>query len=141
MERGGPKFVENWRQQAERLLKDAHVFYFVSKHPRTRWYVKCIAAGSVGYLFSPVQLIPSFIPVVGFLDDFLVLFAAAKFVRRFTPPDLLQECFELASASEGRCNENLTPGTARSSVQSGVWWLLAAGAASAFAFTYVFHFW
>jgi uncharacterized membrane protein YkvA (DUF1232 family) len=142
MAHGGPKFVKNSRQQAERLLKDAHVFYFVSKHQRTRWYVKCVAAGSVGYLFSPVQLIPSFIPVIGFLDDVLILFAAAKFVRRFTPPDLLQECRELACAAEIGCDENLGSGTTRSAAfQSAVWWLLAAGVASAFVFAYVFHFW
>lgn len=52
----------NWRQQAQRVHKEALVFYFVFKHPRTRWYTKCVAACTAGYLFSPVQLIPELYP-------------------------------------------------------------------------------
>lgn len=141
MRRGGPNCVEAWKQRAERLLSDAHVFYFVSKHPRTRWHIKCVAASSVAYLFSPVQLIPSFIPVIGFLDDFFVLYVAAKVVRRFTPPDLLRECeFAAASATSGK--ENVRFGVSGSrSFQSAALWLLAAIAASVFVSAYVFHFW
>ena len=136
-----PGLVENWRQQAERLLTDAHTLYFVSKHSRTRWHMKCVTACSIAYLFSPVQLIPSFIPVVGFLDDFLVLFAAAKLVRRFTPPDLLQECRKLAEASKIGGEERSGLENKRSvSFQSAVWWLVVAGAVSAFVFAYMFHF-
>ena len=142
MAHSGSRLVANWTQQAERLLTDAHVLYFVSKHPRTHWYIKCVAACSVAYLFSPVQLIPSFIPVIGFLDDFLVLFAAAKLVRRFTPPDLLQECRKLAEASKIGGEERSGLENKRSvSFQSAVWWLVVAGAVSAFVFAYMFHFW
>jgi len=104
--------------------------------------MKCVTACSIAYLFSPVQLIPSFIPVVGFLDDFLVLFAAAKLVRRFTPPDLLRECRELAEGAKIGGEEHLRFGSARSvSFRSTAGWLLIAGAASAFVFAYLFHFW
>jgi uncharacterized membrane protein YkvA (DUF1232 family) len=93
-------------------------------------------------LFSPVQLIPSFIPVIGFLDDFLVLLAAAKLVRRFTPPDLLQECRKLAEASKISGEERSGFGSQHSvSFQSVMWWLVVAGAVSAFVFAYKFHFW
>ena len=71
------------------MHEEALFFYFVFKHPRTRWYTRCIAACAAGYLLSPVQLIPSFIPLIEFLDDFLVLFLAAKAVRRITPSDVL----------------------------------------------------
>jgi uncharacterized membrane protein YkvA (DUF1232 family) len=100
-----PKSGTNWREQAQRLREEALLFYFVFKHPRTHWYVRCIAACTVAYLFSPVQLIPSFIPVIGFLDDFLVLFVGANLVRKFTPPDVLSECHKLAEAAEVRRNE------------------------------------
>lgn len=96
---------EQWRQFEE----EARVLYFVLKHPRTRWYVKCLAACPVAYLFSPVQLIPSFVPVIGFLDDFLAVFVGAKLVRKLTPPELLEECRELAVTTEV------------SSLQSGGW--------------------
>jgi len=134
-----PKFTRNWRQQTERLQKDALIFYFVFKHPRTRWYVRWVAACSVAYLFSPVQLIPSFIPVIGFLDDFLVLFTGAKIVRRFTPPDLLRECCELAHAAEIRRNEDIRSGVASSTVFVTAVWLVAAVVGSALVAAYFYR--
>ena len=86
----------NWRQKALQLHTEARVFYFVFRHPRSRWYTRVIAAFSVGYVVSPIQLIPSFIPVVGFLDDALVLYFGAKLLRKVTPPDILAECRESA---------------------------------------------
>src|SRR5271167_3995479 len=113
MVRSKPPVAASWRRRVQRLQKEAHVFYFVFMHPRTRWYTKLIAAGSAGYLFSPVQLIPSFIPVIGFMDDALVLFLGAKVVQKLTPPDALRECRELADAAETRRREEVRSGMAR----------------------------
>jgi uncharacterized membrane protein YkvA (DUF1232 family) len=115
--------VINWKQQAQRVHKEARVFYFVFKHPRTRWYTKCVAACSAGYLLSPVQLIPSFIPLIGFLDDFLILFLGARLVRKLTPPDVLAECHELADAAETRRKEEIrsTAAIVTSVVIATVW--------------------
>ena len=115
--------VINWKQQAQRVHKEAHVFYFVFRHPRTRWYTKCVAACSAGYLLSPVQLIPSFIPLIGFLDDFLILFLGARVVRKLTPPDVLAECHELADAAETRRKEEIrsTAAIVTSAVIATVW--------------------
>lgn len=129
-----------WRQKGEQLLKEARLSYFVSRHPRTRWYVKLVAGSSVAYVFSPVQLIPSFIPVIGFLDDFVVLFIGAKLVRKFTPPDLLRECRKLADASA--VDNEVRPGVDnRAAFPVAAWLLLAAIAASALIFVHFFHFW
>ena len=130
----------SWRQKADQLLKEARIFYFVSRHPRTRWWVKLVAASSVAYVFSPVQLIPSFIPVIGFLDDFVVLFIGAKFVRKFTPPDLLQECRKLAEALTIDSDVRLGIDSRRI-FPAAVWLLLAAVVASAIIFVHFFHFW
>jgi uncharacterized membrane protein YkvA (DUF1232 family) len=130
----------NWRQQAKRLQKEAHVFYFVFKHPRTRWYTRCLAACTAGYLLSPIQLIPSFIPLIGFLDDFLVLFLGAKLVKRLTPPDVLQECRELADAAETRRKEEVRSGFARFAfVAIAALWLAAVVTASALVAVYFYH--
>ena len=130
----------NWRQQAQRLQKEAHVFYFVFKHPRTRWYTRCLAACTAGYLLSPIQLIPSFIPLIGFLDDFLVLFLGAKLVKRLTPPDVLQECRELADAAETRRKEEVRSGFARFAfVAIAALWLAAVVTASALVAVYFYH--
>lgn len=92
----------NWKQRAEQLQKQGHVLYFVFKHRRTRWYSKLIAACSAAYVLSPVQLIPNFIPVIGWLDDVLVLFLGAKILQKITPADVLDDCRALAEAS---CND------------------------------------
>ena len=92
----------SWKQRARRIQMEAQVLYFVFKNPRTRWYARLVAACSVGYFFSPIQLIPNFIPVIGFADDLLVLLLGARLLRKITPPDLLAECRELARLSEMR---------------------------------------
>lgn len=92
----------NWAHRAQRLHQEAYVLYFVFKHPRTRWYVRLIAAFPVAYLFSPIQLIPNFIPVIGFLDDFLVLVVGAKLIRKLSPSGLLLECCALANIAQNR---------------------------------------
>jgi uncharacterized membrane protein YkvA (DUF1232 family) len=112
----------------------------VFKHPRTPWYARLVAACSAGYLFSPIQLIPSFIPLIGFLDDFLVLFLGAKLLLRITPPDVVAECRQLATVAELRRKEEI-----RSSfpIVAGVViamvWLLSAVAANWLIAHYISH--
>lgn len=128
----------SWRQQAQRLHREAHVFYFAFKHPRTPWYARLVAACTAGYLFSPIQLIPSFIPVIGFLDDLLVLFLGVKLLHRITPPNVLAECRELAKAAETRRKEEIRSSAAVvASVTIGTLWLLAAVTGSALVAAYI----
>lgn len=133
-------FTISCKEQAQRLQKEALVLYFVFRDPRTPWYVRGVAVCSAAYPFSPVQFIPSFIPVIGFLDDFLIVLAGAKLVRRFTPPELLRECREQADAAEARRSEEIQPGLARFAiVLSAATWLLAAVAASALLTAYLYR--
>jgi len=91
-------------------------------------------------MFSPVQLIPSFIPVIGFLDDFLVVFVGAKVMRWFTPPDLLSECSEQADAAAARRSEEIQSGMSRFTiVLSAILWLLTAVAANALLTAYFYR--
>jgi uncharacterized membrane protein YkvA (DUF1232 family) len=121
---------KSWKQRVQRLQKEVHVFYFAFKHPRVRWYAKLVAACSAGYLFSPIQLIPNYIPVIGFLDDFLVLFVGAKVLQRIIPPEVLTECRELADSAEVRRTEEVrsTPALVAFVVIAAVWLLAAVGA-------------
>jgi uncharacterized membrane protein YkvA (DUF1232 family) len=89
-----------WKQQAQRMHTEAQTFYFAFKHPRVHWYAKLVAACIAGYLLSPIQLIPTFIPMIGLLDDLLVLFLGVKLLQRIIPPDILIECRELANEAE-----------------------------------------
>jgi uncharacterized membrane protein YkvA (DUF1232 family) len=94
-----------WEQQSRRIQREAQTFYFAFKHPRVHWYAKLVAACTAGYLFSPVQLIPNFIPVIGLFDDLLVFLVGVKLLQRIIPPDVLVECREKANAAEMRRKE------------------------------------
>jgi uncharacterized membrane protein YkvA (DUF1232 family) len=140
MVRSWPPFALNWRRRAQQVQKEAHVFYFVFKHPRTHWYARLVAACTAAYLFSPIQLIPSFIPVIGFLDDVVVLFVGIKVLQRITPADILTECRELAEAAETRRKEEIR-GAAEIIAPFVIVtvWLVMAITASALLAAYIYH--
>jgi uncharacterized membrane protein YkvA (DUF1232 family) len=124
--------------QAQRLQKEAQVFYFAFKHPRVRWHARLVAACTAAYLFSPIQLIPSFIPVIGFLDDLLVLFVGVKVVQKLIPPDVFAECRMLAEGAEQRRREEIrSTGAMVGFLAIAFLWLVAAVGGSAVMVTYI----
>ena len=128
----------NWKRQAQRVQKEAQVFYFAFKHPRVHWYAKLVAVCTAAYLFSPIQLIPNFIPVIGCLDDLLVLFVGVKLVRKLIPPDILTECHELAQAADVRRKEEIrSAGSKVGFVAIAIVWLLAAVGSSVLMMAYI----
>lgn len=135
-----PVFVGAWTQRVQRVQKGAHVFYLVFKHPRTSWYSRLVAACTAGYVFSPIQLIPNFIPVIGSLDDMLVLLIGLKLLQKITPADILVECRELAEAAEMRRKQK-TRGAASviAPIAIVTVWILAAVTASALMAAYIYH--
>jgi len=140
MTRSEPGSSVSWKQRAQRLQKEAHVFYLLFKHRRTRWYARLVAACAAGYLFSPIQVIPNFIPVIGTLDDLLVLFLGIKVLQRITPADVLSECRELADAAETlRKEEARWASSIVAPIVIGTAWFLAAIIASALVAAYIRH--
>jgi uncharacterized membrane protein YkvA (DUF1232 family) len=104
------------------------------------WYARLVAACTAGYLLSPIQLIPSFIPVIGFLDDLLVLFLGAKLLQRITPPDVLRECRQHAEdAKERRKDENRSAAAMVAAIVVAMVWLLLAVAANGLMAAYIRH--
>jgi uncharacterized membrane protein YkvA (DUF1232 family) len=140
MVRSQPSFAARLKQRGQQLQKEAHVFYFVFKHPRTRWCARLIAACSAGYVFSPVQLIPNFIPVIGCLDDVVVLLVGAKLLQKVTPADVLAECRELADVAEARRKEEVRwVASVAAPVAIVTVWFLAAITASALLAAYIYR--
>jgi uncharacterized membrane protein YkvA (DUF1232 family) len=135
-----PASAMNWRERARRLQKEAHVFYFVFKDARTPWYAKLVALCTALYLFSPIQLIPNYIPVIGVLDDLLVVFLGAKLVEWISPPNVLAECRGLADAAEARRKEQIrSRASVFASVAVTAVWVLAAIVASVLMAAYFRH--
>jgi uncharacterized membrane protein YkvA (DUF1232 family) len=136
--RRGVASLQGLIRQAQRIQTEAQVFYFAFRHPRVRWYARLVAACTAAYLFSPIQLIPSFIPVIGFLDDLLVLFVGVKLVQKLISPDVLAECRKLAEDAEMRRREEIRSAAAvAGSIAIVSLWLLAAVGGGALMMTYI----
>lgn len=84
------------RDRARVLKRDTYALYFAARHPRTPWYAKVLAAAVVAYALSPFDLIPDFIPVIGYLDDLIIVPLGIAAVLRLMPADVLADCREQA---------------------------------------------
>jgi uncharacterized membrane protein YkvA (DUF1232 family) len=81
-----------WAAEARRLKRDLYALYLACRDPRTPWFAKALAAVIVAYAFSPVDLIPDFIPVLGYLDDLVLLPLGVLIVRRLIPGAVMSDC-------------------------------------------------
>jgi uncharacterized membrane protein YkvA (DUF1232 family) len=85
---------------ARSIKRDVHAVYLAARDPRTPWYAKALAIGVVAYALSPIDLIPDFIPVLGQLDELIILPAGIWLVVRFIPPDVMNEHRAAAAVAE-----------------------------------------
>lgn len=83
---------------ARRIKRDGLTLWFAGKHPRTPGHAKALGVFVVAYSLSPIDLIPDFIPVLGYLDDVLLLPGLIWLAVKLLPPDVLQECRNQADA-------------------------------------------
>ena len=86
--------VPEW---ARRLKSDIATLWFCVRHPRTPLAAKVLAVAVVAYAFSPIDLIPDFVPVLGLLDDVILLPIGIWLVLKLVPPDVLAECRDQAA--------------------------------------------
>jgi uncharacterized membrane protein YkvA (DUF1232 family) len=88
--------LQTWKRWARRLSAQTYALYLAYRHPKTPWYAKAFAALIVGYVFSPIDPIPDFIPVVGLLDEMVVVPIGVLLAAKMIPPAVLEECREKA---------------------------------------------
>ena len=84
--------LEVWRQRARRLKRETYALYLVARDPRVPWYTKALALAIVGYALSPLDLIPDFVPIIGYLDDLILVPLGIALVLRLTPRAVLADC-------------------------------------------------
>ncbi|WP_298258932.1 YkvA family protein [Bradyrhizobium sp.] len=111
--------VKNW---ARLVKRDVHALYLASRDPRVPWYAKALAALVAGYALSPIDLIPDFIPVLGYLDDVILVPAGIWLVIRLIPADIMEEHRALAEAAQAR-----PVGRRAAAAIVAVWMAVAAG--------------
>jgi uncharacterized membrane protein YkvA (DUF1232 family) len=90
-----------WTMQWARAIKrDAVAVWLGARDPRVPWYAKALALAVGAYALSPIDLIPDFIPVLGYLDDLIIVPLGIMLVVKLIPPDLMAELRVLAAARE-----------------------------------------
>lgn len=83
--------LESLKSRARALKNEALAIYLAAKDPRTPWYAKALVFFVVAHTFSPIDLIPDFIPVFGYLDDLIITLGRLWLVVRLIPPEALAE--------------------------------------------------
>ena len=83
---------EKLKQRADKLKAETYALYLAARDPRTPWAAKILAACVVAYLLSPIDLIPDFVPVIGYLDDLILVPIGIAVVIRLIPRDVLADC-------------------------------------------------
>ena len=87
----GSAILERWKREVKRLRIETYALYLAYRDPRVPWYAKAVTAIVVGYAFSPIDLIPDFIPVLGYLDDLVLVPLGIALALRLIPPGILDE--------------------------------------------------
>lgn len=86
------KLLRNWKAKAKLLKRDVYTLYLCSRHPKTPFLTKMFALLIVGYALSPIDLIPDFIPIFGYLDDLILIPLGIALLIKMIPKDVLKEC-------------------------------------------------
>lgn len=104
--------LDRLRQRARRLKTEIYALYLAYRDPRTPWYARLFAAGVVAYAFSPLDLIPDFIPIIGLLDDLILVPLGIVLALRMIPASVMAECHQRAAEAlrEGRPTNWLAAG-------------------------------
>jgi uncharacterized membrane protein YkvA (DUF1232 family) len=93
---------DRWSRWARTVKRDVHALYLASRDPRVPWYAKALAVAVAAYALSPIDLIPDFIPVLGYLDDVILVPLGILLVIRLIPAPVMAEHRELAKASQDK---------------------------------------
>lgn len=89
---------ERLRGWARQIKRDVHALYLAARDPRVPWYAKVAAIAVAAYALSPIDLIPDFIPILGYLDDLVIVPLGILLAVKLVPPDLMVE-FRMAAAT------------------------------------------
>lgn len=84
--------IEQWKTSAKKFKRETYALYLAVRHERTPWYAKVFAGLVVAYAFSPIDLIPDFIPVLGYVDDLILIPLGVAGAIKMIPQEVMQEC-------------------------------------------------
>jgi uncharacterized membrane protein YkvA (DUF1232 family) len=88
------------KARARELKREVYAIYLAARDPRTPWYAKALAFFVVAHTFNPIDLIPDFIPVLGYLDDLIITPGGLWLAVRLIPPEVLEDPRAMATAHD-----------------------------------------
>ncbi len=94
--------LQAWKERAKELKTEIHALLIAYRDPRTPWLAKGLVLLVVAYALSPIDLIPDFIPLLGYLDDLILLPLGIALAIRLIPMDVLDEARKAVAAKAGR---------------------------------------
>ena len=118
------------KKRARHLKAEAFALYLAARDPRTPWYARLLVAGIIAYALSPLDLIPDFVPVLGYLDDLILLPMGIALAIKLIPQAVLVECRARAQATMHQG----TPVSRVAGAVIGVIWLAVAALCSVWAY-------
>jgi len=86
--------IEKWKQRTNQLKIEIYAIYLAYKDPRVPWYAHIFVACVVGHTFSPIDLILDPIPILGYLDDLILIPLGILLVLKMIPKEVMVECRE-----------------------------------------------
>ena len=123
--------LDQLKEWARIIKRDAVALYLATRDPRVPWYAKAIAIVIAAYALSPIDLIPDFIPILGYLDELILLPLAIAGVMRLIDPSIIAEHRAATTAMQER------PQSRMAAVAIVAIWVLAAAAAAWVAYRYL----
>lgn len=88
--------LEQMKRWARTIKRDIATLWLAARHPAVPWHAKAVAAATAAYALSPIDLIPDFVPVIGYLDDLVIVPLGIMLAVRLIPPDTLAELRRVA---------------------------------------------
>lgn len=118
-------FLARWKRRARQLKQEVYALFLAYRDPRVPWYARLVAGLVVAYAFSPIDLIPDPIPLLGYLDDLVLVPLGIVLAIKLLPPEVLAECRHEAQRvlAEGRPTN-----WGAAAVIIAIWLLVAAAA-------------
>lgn len=118
-------YIDELKAKAIVLKRDIMAIYIACRRPETPWHVKLLAAVIIGYALSPIDFIPDFIPVLGYIDDLVLLPLGIGLMVKLIPGEVLEECRKEAEEKYGgKRPDNWISGIVIIMIWAAVIWLL-----------------
>jgi uncharacterized membrane protein YkvA (DUF1232 family) len=118
--------VKAWKQRVWQLKTETYALYLAYRDARVPWYAKVLIGFVVAYTFSPIDLIPDFIPILGYLDDLVIAPLGIALAIRLIPQEVMAECRQAAQEAVGQDRPASWPAAV---VIVAIWLIVAALAA------------